>query len=96
MTEATLDLGQFKRVGYLENGSNFTDSMLFRDDFVKYYYYRFPDRGLANQTFTINISGVTPGFKASIYALSNEIINSTYSYANLVYPTLTQYSVNNE
>ena len=70
--------------------------MLFRDDFVKYYYFRFPLHSLLNQTYTVNISGVTPGFKPSIYALSNEIINNSYSYKNLLYPTLTQFTVKNE
>ena len=56
----------------------------------------FPVHSLLNQTLAVNTSGITPRFRPSIYALSNELINNSYSYKNLLYPILTQYTVKNE
>ena len=69
--------------------------MYYKDDFVKYYYFGFQDK-LSNNSITVTIQNLTQGFKPSIFALSNDVVNGSFSFTNLDFPSILNYNVKNE
>jgi hypothetical protein len=75
----------------LQGGNSFLERMQTSEDYVKYYYF-VPPTTATNYTATVTVTPKTPGFFPSFYAQRNDLLNLTWNYKSLSFPSIRQNS----
>jgi hypothetical protein len=83
----SVSIWQERPVGVLRNTSIFTDRLRHRDDLIKYYLVVPPPTNLFNYTVYLSVRAKTAGFVPLIYTARNDVLNSTFSFDQLRYPS---------
>ncbi len=91
-TNVTMQIYQRQTVQLLQDRQPILNFMNTPFDLVKYYQLPFlSSTSVVNCTISLNL--LTPGFQPSFYLMKNDIYNGSFSQRTLVYPSLTNFTL---
>ena len=91
-TNVSMQLYQKQTVQLLQDRQPILNFMNTPFDLVKYYQLPFlSSTSVVNCTISLNF--LTPGFQPSFYLMKNDIYNGSFSQSTLVYPSLANFTL---